>query len=486
MGIDSTSVAGSEWCGPPELSTHGMHPTEPKIPCLTIISHPDAARVGERVVLWQEPEKEGEALLARHQLAFAMPGSTDGRTLDDPYVSRRALRFSAARFGGIRIDCSESGTRVVANDDWIPEDRVFLGVEVERGVVLILSERLALMLHNLDRHHQNSEETAAFGLVGENPRLLKVRREIARLAQTTDPVLLRGATGTGKKVTARAIHDTSDRRGQPFVILSMADATMRDVAVPLFKDRIRQAAGGTLLLDVAEKAPEDLQKEALKALATDPHDVRLCVAIGSQSSTRKRLDAAAGPLIESLVDHLVDIPPLDKRRDDASRLFFHYLRPELDRLGALERLQHPGAYAPPWMPVRLIARLSAYEWPCNVHQLRRVAFLVAREYHDKPHADLGSDLEMLLDGTAESPMDWVWPPPEEMVTAQREPEEVSEIELLSALRAHRWQAEPTASELGITPEALFSMIDKFSERTKRQKRARGRRGSGGSGGGAGF
>lgn len=449
-----------------------MHPPEPKIPCLTVIAHPDFERVGERAVLWDKPEQGSTAELSRHEMAFAPVNSDEeGRTLDDPYISRRALRFTAARFGGIRIDCSESGTRVVANDDWIPEDRVFLGVEVERGVVLVLSERLALMLHNLDARH--AETVPDFGLLGENARFVKVRREIARLSATDDPFIVRGAAATGKKDVARAIHDAGARSQQPFVTFS---AVAEPDEQPALNELLAQATGGTFLLDVAEKASPELQEEILKA--TDNINVRLGATIGSRSSTRKRLDASAGPLIERLAENLVDVPPLDKRRDDVSRLFHHFVRVEMEAHQALERLADPGAYAPPWLPVRLVARLCAYEWPRNVDQLRRVAHLLVRDFHEKPHAEIGSDLETLLEGTAAEPLDWDWPAEEDTPVVTREPSEVSEIELLSALRAHRWQAKPTAAELGISPEALFSMIEKFSERTRRQKkRVRARTGA---------
>jgi two-component system nitrogen regulation response regulator GlnG len=416
--------------------------------------------------LWNEPEKEGDALLARQVLSFAPSTGGEARPLDDPYISRRAVRFTAARFGGIRIDCSESGTRVVANDDWIPEDRVFLGVEVERGVVLVLSERLVLLLHNLAAGH--ALELPQFGLVGESPRFHTLRREMQRLAASDEPALLRAAVGSGKQKVARAIHDSGKRQERPYVAVTM----LEPASVPPVADLMAQAAGGTLVIDAVEKTPPELQREILEAIAaaTPANSIRLLAA--TEEVGRRRLDGALGPLFEQIVQDVVDIPPLERRRDDVARLLFHFLREELAQLDALHCLDHPGAYAPPWFPVRLLARLVAYEWPRNILQLKGVTRHLATENYEKPYIDLGSDIEILLDGTAESSAEWEWPE-ESSDDGVREPADVSEIELLSALRTHRWQAEPTAAELGITPEALFVMIEKFSEGS-RQQRGRGK------------
>jgi len=365
-----------------------MQPVEPKVPCLTILSHPDSQRVGERAVLWSDPEREGEALLARQVLAFAHPTPGPAKTLDDPYVSRRPIRFTAARFGGIRVDCSESGTRVVANGDWIPEDRVFLGVEVERGVVLVLAERLALLLHNLDSRHQ--ERLPGFGLVGESPRIEAVRREVQRLASTSEPALLRGATGSGKKAVARAIHAAGDRQDLPYLTVKMIEPA----SIAPARDLVAQVSGGTLVLDAADKTPPDLQQELLTAIedaGAQGNGVRLLAS--TSDSGRRSLDTSAGPLMDRLSRDVVDVPSLEKMRDDVARLTFHFLRQELAKVDALHRLKNPGVYAPPWFPVRLVARLVAYEWPRNVSQLQRVTRFLAKEHYEKDHVGIGSDFD---------------------------------------------------------------------------------------------
>lgn len=435
-----------------------MHLAGSRVPALTILSHPDSRRVGERAVLWEDAPEHGEALLSRWQLEFRLPGGDGARPLDDPYVSRRPIRFTAARFGGIRIDCTRSGTRVIANEDWISEDRVFLGVEVERGVVLVLAERLALILHHLDA--ASDSDVPGFGLVGESPAMVSLRREIQRLAVDDLPVLLRGETGSGRTTVAHAIHEAG-RGDRPCVTVNAAVETS-------ISDLLARSSGGTLLLDTVDDLEAGFQAELTRALDDDACDVRVLATV---TERRSRSSTPARALLERWSAHALEVPALDKRRDDVGRLVFHFLRAELARLDALERLTDPGPFSPPWLPVRLIASLASYEWPRNVRQLRRVACQLARDHHDKPHVDLGPDLDDLLEGKPESETEWAVDGGGSASAPERT-DGISEIELLSALRAHRWQAEPTAAHLGVSPETLFTMIENFSEKNQRRKERR--------------
>lgn len=434
-----------------------MYPVATRVPALTLLSHPDVRRVGERAVLWDAATENGEALMSRWQLEFVPPQGGAARPLEDPYLSRRPIRLTAARFGGIRIDCTRTGTRVIANDDWICEDRVFLGVEVDRGVVLVLAERLALLLHNLDGPGCG-DDLPSFGLVGESPCMRQVRREIQRVAAQERPLLLRGEPGTGKKAVARAIH-RAGRAGRPFV-------TIRDAGGTPVADLLARASGGTLVLEALDDLETELQTELLRALDGQAHGARI---LATMTDHRPRAHLP-GPLLERLADHALEVPALGQRRDDVGRLMFHFLGSKLAELDATERLADPGPFAPPWLPVRLVATLAEYDWPRNVGQLRRVAHQLARDHHDKPHVDMGLDLEELLEGKASSAAGWGWTAGAgRAARTGRSCESISEVELLSALRAHRWQAEPTAAHLGVSPEALFAMIEKYSEKSQRRK-----------------
>ena len=135
------------------------------------------------------------------------------------------------------------------------------------------------------------------------------------------------------------------------------------------------------------------------------------------------------------------------------------------------------------MPVRLVADLASYDWPENVRQLRKVARRLARQFRHHNQVEADVDLESLLLETTDresSSTGWgVSSSRSSQVTPSRRPEKLTEIELLSALRTHRWQAEPAAAQLGISPEALFTLMEKFfnDEPKRGPRRPGGIRGS---------
>ena len=454
------------WSGPSpidfDLPDHPTPSSETSIACLTILCHPDVRRVGERAVL-EAVASEGEALLARQVLELAPPRGGETRPLLDRYLSRRPIRFAAARFGGIRIDCNDTGTRVVADGDWIPTDRVFLGVEVKRGIVLMLANRIVLLLHNVPA--EIPDDLPDLGLTGESSTLIEVRRQIQGLLPGTGPVLLRGEKGTGKNQVGEALHRHGARRDQPYVVAHLDDEALHGALA----DLTRRAAGGILYLDAVDKLSKESQNVLLRTLETTPDPPRVIAATSARAS--RRWNAASGPLLERLLEDIVDLPPLAKRRDDIGRLLYHFLRDELAKIGALDRLADPGPYAQPWLSVQVVAHLAGYAWPRNVAQLRSVARQLVLDHRGSDEIRHGPQIEQLLDSTAESSE---WKGDEDLSgpiarPQFREPSEISDAELLTALRAHRWQARPTAEQLEISEEALFGLIEKLSQNSPRRR-----------------
>jgi two-component system nitrogen regulation response regulator GlnG len=439
---------------------------EVSLPCLTILSHPDVDRVGERALL-REVTQEAESVLARHELEFSPPRGGAARPLDDPYISRRPIRFTAARFGGIRLESRDSGTRLVANGDWIPTDRVFLGVEVKRGVVLALAQRITLLLHNLAT--PSIPDGPTFGMVGENTAITAARQRIQEAAQETTPILIRGERGVGKKLVAAQIQGQGERRDGPQVTVNLADEA------PTVADLLAKAAGGNLLLLSVEKMASEDQKALLEALEKGA-DLRLLATTSAKAA--RRWQKSSEPLLRLLAENSLEIPGLANRRDDIGRLMIHFLREEIEKLGdqnldPQKCLADPGPHAQPWLSVKVVSHLAGYEWPHNVTQLRNVARQLLAEHAERDEVVHGPALEQLLESTAESP-DWDWgsKPAEEENTDLRPASEIGEGELLTALRAHRWQARPTAAQLKISEEDLFGMIEKLSESTRRRRRRR--------------
>jgi len=452
------------------------------VPGLTILGHHDPQRIGERVRLL--PLASGrEAPLSRLEPFFAHPGAGLRRPLADPHLSRRPLLLAPMPDEGVRLSLAGSSTAVTADGEPLTGDRSFSARELASGVVLMLSQRIVLLLHRLQSLPES--EIPSYGLVGESDAILEVRRQIRQVADLDLPVLLRGETGTGKELLARAIHQASRRRDRSYFAINMGAVPSSLAAAELFgaakgaftgADRRRQgyfslADGGTLFLDEIGEVPPEVQPLLLRALengeiqpvgaeATVRVDVRLIAATDSDLEAAIASGHFRAPLLHRLSGYQIRLPPLRDRRDDIGRLFVHFLRQELAAIGESHRLDDLGPDARPWLPAPFLARLASASWPGNVRQLRNVARQLAVDSRGFAAARIGSQLDRLLDSSE-------WPRPEILQRVEaapaagrsRSPMEVSEDELVTALRANRWHPGATARQLGISRPALYVLID---------------------------
>src|SRR5690606_10594167 len=193
------------------------------------------------------------------------------------------------------------------------------------------------------------------GLVGQTPGMIEAQRRIAALAPTQVDVLVRGETGTGKEVVARAIHEASGRTG-PFVAVncgalpeSIFESEMFGHEAGAFTGAARRrvgkleyARGGTVFLDEIESLPMTQQVKLLRVLQE-----RAIERLGGNESHRIdcRFVAAAKEDLKALSDagqfradlyyrlHVasIELPPLRERRDDIPLLMAHCLRLSAER-----------------------------------------------------------------------------------------------------------------------------------------------------------
>ncbi|QYX55495.1 sigma-54 dependent transcriptional regulator [Roseovarius sp. SCSIO 43702] len=182
-------------------------------------------------------------------------------------------------------------------------------------------------------------------LVGRTPVMQKLYHSVARVLNTELPVLIRGETGTGKTLLARAIHDLSERRGEAFVMLGAAD--LNDVAVLSSKAR-----GGTILLDGVERFDAEAQHRALRLIEA-VEGTRILATL--QASDHADL---GDDLYFRLAGAIIDMPPLRDRSEDIDALAEHVLR----TAGCAARRLEPDA-------TELLRR---YGWPGNVRQLENL------------------------------------------------------------------------------------------------------------------
>jgi two-component system nitrogen regulation response regulator GlnG len=460
------------------------------VPGLTLLYHPDLERIGERALL---PGLAGghEELLSRGQPDFAPPDRPLRRPLEDTYLSRRPLRLlPGPEPGSIRLARDGGGTPVAANGEEVAEERAFSAAEVERGVVLLLAGRVVLLLSPLSP--VSAAGLPRFGLVGEGPPALQLRREILRVAPVMTPVLIRGETGTGKELIARALHQASPRSQKPYLAVNMGAIPQSLAAAELFgaargaftgADRPREgycvrAHGGTLFLDeIGETAPE-VQVLLLRALETGeiqpvggaPRqvDVRWIAATDAPLEEEVTAGRFRAPLLHRLGGYQIQAAPLRRRREDLGLLLLHFLRQELSELGEPHRLLPSGH---PWVPAPLVAWLADYDWPGNVRQLRNVVRQLVLAGRDAGEEGMWAQVESALREAARPVSDRItdsYPavpraPRRAPRKAYRNPEEVGEEEMLAALRAHRWRPQPAAEQLGVSRPSLYAKMEKSAK-----------------------
>ncbi|MFY9824157.1 MAG: sigma-54 dependent transcriptional regulator [Thermoanaerobaculia bacterium] len=468
------------------------------VPGLTILAHPSVERVGDRVLLAGLPAGR-EELVSRREPPFSAPGSGVLRPLADPFLSRRPLRLTAGpEPGSVVLDCRDAGTAVMAGGEAVEGERVFSAAEIGRGVVLLLAQRVALLLSSLDP--VGLAGLPQFGLVGESVAMLQLRREIQRVAPLDVSVLLRGETGTGKELVAQALHQASPRRSRPFLAANMGAVPATLAAAELFgaargaytgAERKRdgyfqRADGGTLFLDEVGETPPEVQVLLLRALETHEVqqvggeevrrvDVRLIAATDSDLERAVQAGRFRAPLVHRLAGYEIRMVPLRQRRDDFGRLFFHFLREDLAEQGDAARLATPPE-GRPWVPAGLVARLADLDWPGNVRQLRNAVRQLVIAGRDAGEPGMWLQAERLFQEAARSALDEdsthgrpvergepsATPAGREPHKGYRHPEDVTDDELIAALRAHRWRIQRAAAELGISRGSLYDRIEKSS------------------------
>ena len=500
-----------------------------EVPGLTLLAHPDPSRVGDEAV-WPDlvlsSSQDGRVgKLSRLEPEFSRPIGGPSRPLADPRLSRRPIFFSAGKHGGLVLDSGATRASVVVDGTPVSGRRELTRGELERGVVLLLGGRVALLLHFL---RLVTDRPPSFALVGESPAILRLRWEIERLKGVALPVLLRGASGTGKELVARAVERQGPTAGGPFLSLNMAAIPPTLAAAELFgaargahsgarqaqAGYFQRADGGTLFLDEIGEMPIEVQALLLRVLESGeiqplgsetPRrvNVRVIAATDADLETAMEEGRFRAPLLHRLSSYEIHLPLLRDCRADIGRLFFHFLRAELEALGESKKLESSGPLGRPWVSAALVAALAAYDWPGNIRQLRNVASRLVVGQRGEPElkmtdwladklemetaraaagAGLESDVEIARPEKRDEGASTAQPRARRARAAEyQDPSEIDDEALVQALRAHGFEIKPTAEALGISRTSLYGLIDrcpavrKAADLEKHEIEASGRR-----------
>jgi formate hydrogenlyase transcriptional activator len=364
-------------------------------------------------------------------------------------------------------------------------------VQTERALRSALAEleelRDRLQAQNLYLQEELSEKSDSEDMLGQSPSWRAVVDKIASVAASDASVLIRGETGTGKELVARALHARSSRAGRPLVKVNCGAISAGLVESELFGHtkgaftgalqkrvgRFELAHGGTLFLDEVGELPLETQVKLLRVLQegefepvgssqTVKVDVRVIAA------TNRDLEAAiaAGKFRADLYFRLnvvpIDVPPLRERRSDITELLLYFMEHFARKAGK---------------PVRGIssaglAAAMAYDWPGNVRELSNV---VERAVVLAKGPVLELDLKLLPASesarSAEPGARTSAPPPASARDSSRPPRQrptppdaSQRDEILAALQRANWVIEGeqgAARLLNVTPSTARSRMKRL-------------------------
>ena len=350
-------------------------------------------------------------------------------------------------------------------------------------VVARAFERRQLLQENLNLKSEVSSKYSFENIIGASPKMQQVYRLVARCAPTSSTVLLRGDSGTGKELIARAIHYNSLRKDRPFITVDCASLSENLLESELFghvkgsftgaisnkTGLLESADGGTLFLDeignislsTQAKLLRFIEEREFKAVGdtcTRTVNIRLITA------TNKDLEAmvASGDFRDDLYYRInifpIEIPPLRERQDDIPALAFHFLKQfgkEIDRnvkefsAGAMNLLMN-------------------HDWPGNVRELENVihrAVILAsddiiRQGHLVNIIDMLPRIDLDVPGTSEELKQF------KKIARQKSVESIEKLFVLGALKRNAWNVTRSAEETAMQRSNFQALMKKYDIRIK--------------------
>jgi transcriptional regulator with GAF, ATPase, and Fis domain len=224
-------------------------------------------------------------------------------------------------------------------------------------------------------------------IIGESPSILTVLRQIEQVAPTDSTVLIRGDTGTGKELMARAIHNLSPRRARSLVKVNCGAIPTNLVESELFGHekgsftgalqrrigRFELADGGTIFLDEVGELPLDAQVKLLRVLQereverigsghSTKIDVRIIAATHRDLHTAVKAGSFRADLLYRLNVFPIEVPPLSARASDIPLLVNRFVATFSSKMG--KKIDG--------VSQSTMDRLMKYAWPGNIRELGNV------------------------------------------------------------------------------------------------------------------
>jgi two-component system response regulator PilR (NtrC family) len=343
-----------------------------------------------------------------------------------------------------------------------------------RALVQKALEKRSLFAENVRLRAQLLRERG-HDLVGHSPGMRRVLDVVQRIAGARTTVLITGESGTGKERVARAIHEASDRRDKPFIVVNcgaipdtLIDAELFGHEKGAFTGAVshrlglfREAEGGTLVLDEIAELPLALQVKLLRVLqerkvrgvgsaAEVPVDVRVLAATNRNVENDVRDGRFRQDLYYRLNVIRIEVPALRERAEDIRPLAHYFLQRCAAEQGKDIRTLSPDA----------LRALERYSFPGNVRELENV---IERSVALAAGPTIGlGDLPAELSGAASRPTPSLVALPDEGCNVDEILGEMERRLVLQALERSGGVRTQAAKLLGVTLRSLRYRLQKHA------------------------
>jgi len=341
-------------------------------------------------------------------------------------------------------------------------------------------ERITLVHENRVLQKRVAEIERVPSIIGEHPKMKEVYRIITKIAPTASTVLIYGESGTGKELVARAIHDRSSRKEQPFIAINCAAIPETLIESELFGHEkgsftgasareigiLEAANNGTVFLDEIGEMNVSMQAKLLRTIQEKEIrrvggkvNISLDVRIISATNRDLEQEIKRGTFREDLYYRLnvigITLPPLRERGSDIAALANFFVAKYRESSGiAVEGISRPA-----------LKLLMNYGWPGNVRQLESVierAVLMSEENIIQPE-DLPVEISKINNHGGLVPFDL---PPEGINF-----EEMERALIMKAMERADWVIGKAAPILGLTYKTLQYRLEKHGiEKPERKGR----------------
>lgn len=299
-------------------------------------------------------------------------------------------------------------------------------------------------------------------------KMLRIREIIKQIADANVPVLISGESGTGKEVIARMIHQSSNRKGDPFVAVNCAALPPTLLESELFGfekgaftgahqqhiGKFEQAHGGTLLLDEVTETDQGLQAKLLRALQEQEIEriggegpIKIDTRIIATTNRDIARSVKDGRFRQDLFYRLyvihLEIPPLRDRPKDIEVLTRHFLKSF--------SVQFKGEAAT--LTADAMQKLLKYPWPGNVRELQNV---IQRAVLMTQGNTVTAKEFVLEQKKIDEDLEWV-----KHLPIGQKMREVETQFILETLRTHNGNRTHSAKTLGISLRTLRNKINEF-------------------------